>query len=139
MTSIAVSALSIAAIVAASASSSQPERPGRAERAYDKLLAGKTAGSEETCFNTQRSHPRLSAYGTKLIYWVSPKLVYVTETSGGCEGVSFGDTLITYPFKARLCRGDIAHTIGVPSGKPSGSCTIGNFVPYRSKQTRTSK
>lgn len=133
MTSLTVGALSIAAIGAASASSRQAGRPGRAERAYDKLLAGKTAGSEEACFNTQRSHPRLSAYGKKLIYWVSPKLVYVTETSGGCEGVSFGDTLTTYPFKARLCRGDLAHTIGVPSGKPSGSCTIGNFVPYRAK------
>jgi hypothetical protein len=133
MTLSTVSALSAAVMVAASAPSQQTKPLGRAQRAYDKLLAGKTVGSEETCFNTQQSHPRLSAYGTKLIYWVSPKLVYVTETSGGCEGVSFGDTLITYPFKARLCHGDIAHTIGVPSGKPSGSCTIGNFVPYRSK------
>ncbi|KTT70886.1 hypothetical protein NS334_11610 [Sphingomonas endophytica] len=101
--------------------------------AYEKLLAGKTPGKPLDCIDTRRTRPQLTAYGDKLIYRVSRKLVYVTDTGGGCEAVSRGDTIITRQFQTQLCRGDIARTVNLPAGIPSGSCAMGAFVPYRSQ------
>jgi hypothetical protein len=75
----------------------------------------------------------LSAYRDKLIYRVSNKLVYVNQTTGGCQGVARGDALVTRQFQTRLCRGDIAQTVSLPPGIPTGSCALGDFTPYRAR------
>jgi hypothetical protein len=98
---------------------------------YQKLITGKTAGKPQDCIDTRVTRPDLSAYGTKLVYRVSNKLVYVSETGGGCENVRRGDALVTRQFQTRLCRGDIAQTVDLPASIPTGSCALGAFVPYR--------
>ncbi len=98
-----------------------------------RAIQGKVADPATDCVNTQRSHPRLFSYGTNLLYRISNDTVYVVRTSGGCEGVSRGDSLQTRPFKARLCVGDIAYTTQIPSNLPSGSCTIKRVTRYQSR------
>jgi hypothetical protein len=98
-----------------------------------QAIQGKVAEPGTDCVNTQRSHPRLFSHGADLLYRVSNDAVYVVHTSGGCEGVSRGDSLQTRPFKARLCVGDIAYTTQIPSNLPSGSCTIKSVIGYKSK------
>ncbi|WP_132909736.1 hypothetical protein [Sphingomonas sp. BK235] len=122
----AAAALSAGAIAAA-------PRDRSPEAEYQRLIAGKTAGKPQDCIDTRFTNPQLSAAGTKLIYRVSNKLVYVSETGGGCENVRRGDTLVTRQFQTRLCRGDIAQTIDLPARIPSGSCALGAFVPYRAQ------
>ena len=131
----AAAALSGLAVVGAQAQR-EPARgsvAGKAAAEYDRLLAGKTPGKPETCIDTRFNNPRLTAYDGKLIYRVSSKLVYVTDTGGGCSNVARGDTLVTRQFQGRLCRGDIAQTVNLPIGMPTGSCAMGDFIPYRSK------
>ncbi|PZQ60525.1 MAG: hypothetical protein DI544_09010 [Sphingomonas taxi] len=132
ITFLAAGALGAAAVVAAPGQ--RPDRgPDRAEAAYAKLLAGKTPGKEEACIDTRFTKPQLSAHGTRLLYRVSDRLVYVSETGGGCENVARGDAMVTRQFQTRLCRGDIAQTVDLPTRMPTGSCALGGFVPYRSK------
>jgi len=100
------------------------------ELAYQKLIAGKVAGKPQTCIDTRFRQSSLSAYGTKLIYRVSDKLVYVNETNGGCEGVARGDALISRQYQTRACSGDIATTVQLPPNIPTGSCALGEFIPY---------
>lgn len=97
-----------------------------------RAVKGKVSEPGLKCINTQRSHPRLFSYGPNLLYRVSNDVVYVVRTSGGCEGVSRGDSLQTRPLKARLCIGDIAYTTQIPSKIPSGSCTIESVTGYKS-------
>lgn len=127
----AAAALGAVAVVAAP--TQKPEKPDKHRIEYEKLLAGKTAGKPQDCIDTRFTQPQLSAYDGKLIYRVSKKLVYVTDTGGGCEGVARGDTIVTRQFQTRLCRGDIAQTVNLPARIPSGSCAMGAFVPYRSQ------
>lgn len=127
----AAAALGAAAVVAAPAQ--KRDRPDKNRIAYEKLLAGKVAGKPQDCIDTRWTRPQLTAYGGKLLYRVSRKLVYVTDTGGGCEAVARGDTIVTRQFQTRLCRGDIAQTIDLPARIPSGSCAMGSFVPYRSQ------
>jgi hypothetical protein len=131
MTFAAAAALGAAAVVAAPAQ--KPARPDRDRIAYEKLLAGKTPGPAQHCIDTRWTRPQLTAYQGKLLYRVSKKLVYVTDTGGGCEAVTRGDTIVTRQFQTQLCRGDIAQTVNLPARIPSGSCAMGDFVPYRSQ------
>lgn len=100
------------------------------ELAYRKLIAGKVAGKPVTCIDTRFRQSQLSAYGNKLIYRISNKLVYVNETNGGCEGVARGDALISRQYQTRACSGDIATTVQLPPNIPTGSCALGMFTPY---------
>lgn len=100
------------------------------ELAYRKLIAGKVAGKSQSCIDTRFRQSQLSAYGNKLIYRVSDKLVYVNETNGGCERVARGDALISRQYQTRACSGDIAQTVQLPPNIPTGSCALGMFTPY---------
>lgn len=129
ITFIAAGVLGAAAVVAAPAQDS----PDRAAVAYAELIDGKTPEKPTSCIDTRFTKPQLTAYGSRLLYRVSSKLVYVNDTRGGCEGVARGDTLVTRQYQTRLCRGDIAQTVNMPSGMFTGSCALGDFIPYRSK------
>ncbi|SEL96953.1 hypothetical protein SAMN05216382_3012 [Sphingomonas palmae] len=100
------------------------------ELAYQKLIAGKVAGKPQSCIDTRFRQAQLSAYGDKLIYRVSDKLVYVSQTTGGCERVAQGDALVTRQYQTRTCSGDIATTVQPVPGITTGSCALGDFTPY---------
>lgn len=106
---------------------------GRNAEKYQALLAGKAPGKPVDCIDTRFTKPSLSAYGNKLLYRVDRKLVWVSDTAGGCENVARGDALVTRQFQTRLCRGDIAQTVDTVSRVPTGSCALGAFTPYRAK------
>lgn len=99
--------------------------------AFRKLLAGKTAGPPVDCIDTRRGTAQTSAYGDKLVYRFGGKLLYVSDTAGGCETVARGDILVTRQFSTQLCRGDIAQTVDRVARFPTGSCALGPFTPYR--------
>lgn len=101
-----------------------------AQAKFDKAVAGLTPGKPMTCLH-ERTPTSLTAIGNKLIYRASNRLVYVNDTSGGCENVGRGDTLVTKSFGSGLCRGDIAQTVDLPARIPTGSCSLGDFTPYR--------
>ena len=103
----------------------------RAEIDYRKALAGKVAGEPVDCIDTRWRQSSLGAYGDKLIYKVGRDLVYVNDTTGGCQGVARGDALISLRYQTRTCRGDIAQTVDLPASIPTGSCALGSFTPYR--------
>ena len=95
-------------------------------------LAGLTPGEPTTCISqTQTSNTSVAAYGSTLVYTISPRLKYRNDTSGGCERVGDDDILVTSTPTAELCRGDIGRTVDRNSRFPSGSCSFGAFVPYR--------
>ena len=94
-------------------------------------LAGLVPGQPSQCLPT-RVRTDLRGYGTTLIYRVSDRLKYRTETSGGCEGVGRrDDILVTRSPSGRTCAGDISQTLDRGSRFPVGSCALGQFVPYR--------
>lgn len=101
-----------------------------AEERLAKATAGLVAGEPVDCIS-ERLPTRLEAAGPRLIYKVSRGLVYVNETAGGCENVGRGDALVTRSYTSRLCRGDIGQTVDLVAKTPTGSCSLGSFIPYR--------
>ena len=95
-----------------------------------KELAGLVPGKPETCL-TQFPQKQSSGYGATILYRVNNGLVYRSDTVGGCEGIARGDILVTRTPSGQLCRGDIAQTFDQTSRFPTGSCSFGDFIPYR--------
>ena len=95
-----------------------------------KELAGLVPGKPTTCISLF-PQKQSSGYGATILYRVNNGLVYRTDTNGGCAGIARGDVLVTRTPSGQVCRGDIAQTFDQQSRVPTGSCSFGEFVPYR--------
>ena len=99
----------------------------------DAALAGFTPGKPLSCL-PNRDVRGPEAYGdTTLIFRINRNLLYRSETRGSCRGIARGDALITRQFSSQLCAGDIAYSSDLQTGFQSGSCALGDFVPYTRK------
>ena len=102
------------------------------QQALAAELAGLVPGEPTTCLpEPTRNQLASRGYGATIVYVASPTLKYRNDTTGGCERLGRGDTLITRTPIGRVCRGDIATTVDRTSGFQTGSCAFGDFVPYR--------
>jgi hypothetical protein len=105
---------------------------GREQADLDKVLAGKVAGTPVSCVSAFGVGANLRAISDDvLVYEVSRKLAYKNRLIGSCTGLSRGDTLVLNLHGSQYCRGDIARAVSLPSGFSGGSCSLGDFVPYR--------
>lgn len=97
----------------------------------EEELAGKVAGEKVSCID-QRPQTNLTVISNNvLLYRVNKRLIYKNELMGSCNGLTFGDTLIVRVFGTQLCRGDLASSANLMSGMTTGSCALGDFIPYR--------
>lgn len=102
--------------------------------ALDKALDGKVPGEKVACINQiQRTDLRIIS-NSLILYRVSRKLVYRNDLIGRCTGLTRGDPLIVRSFGGQYCRGDLAQTANLTVGTLSGSCALGDFVPYRTPE-----
>ena len=111
-----------------------PAQQARIEQAA--ALRGLTPGKPTQCIG-QYTTRQVNAYGPTIVYTISPRLKFVSQTAGGCEGIgqrSRNDILVTRTTTGQLCSGDIAQTVDRTSGFFTGSCSFGAFVPYRKER-----
>ena len=70
------------------------------------------------------------AYGPTLIYRQGSGLAYRNDTTGGCENAARGDILVSIEHEGRPCSGDIVRTVDPYQHFTTGSCALGQFVPF---------
>lgn len=112
--------------------SAQPrnDRADRAQTELDRDLRGLTAGKPQDCIRHLEARSS-RIYGSTVLFKVSSGLVYRNETRGGCTSVGMQTALQTDQITNRLCAGDAARTFDPTAGLLTGTCTLGQFVPYR--------
>ena len=122
----------IAAVVAGCAPVGPPEpRTPHAQAKLDRLLAGKVAGPPMTCLQPYQASETITIDDNTILFRRGNTL-YRNELAGGCNGLGSGFyTLVTRTTGSGLCRGEIATVTDVRSGVSVGSCTLGDFIPYR--------
>ena len=98
-------------------------------------LAGRVAGKPQSCLPPRDTNGPES-YGETTLLFHSGNVIYRTETNGSCGRAGRDDILVTQIYGSSLCRGDISHTVDRISQSPSGSCALGDFVPYRKPSTK---
>ena len=98
----------------------------------ERHLGGKQAGSPVTCIPSNSADNVIRVSDNIVLYRVSGNLVYKNELRGGCPGLARDtDIMVTRTTGMGPCRGDIIHLVDRASGMPGGSCSYGDFVPYR--------
>lgn len=108
----------------------EAERRAKAEAEIADSLEGLTAGEPKDCIDQTRVN-NIETYAGTILYRVSSREIYRNNVSGGCFGLAHGDIVVTRTPTSRLCRGEIIHTVSPGSSMPSGSCSLGDFIPYK--------
>ena len=88
------------------------------------------AGQPVSCVSQRDLRGNRSA-GDAIIFTGPGDRIWVNRSAGGCPELNSGRTLVTRTSSTQLCRGDIATVVDPVSGFSSGSCGLGDFVPYR--------
>ncbi|HWJ69959.1 MAG TPA: hypothetical protein VNS79_07940 [Sphingobium sp.] len=108
----------------------EPQLGAREARDLARALDGKVPGEPVSCVTALRSDDLRALGDNTLIFRVNKDLVYRNTLNGACNGLSMGDTLVMRRVTSQYCRGDIATVVNLPSGAQTGSCSLGDFVPY---------
>jgi hypothetical protein len=125
----AVIALGLTAALAAPGSSQQNRhRPTDQER-LDKTLAGLVPGKPVHCLSHYQA-TETQTYENTILYVQGRNKVWRNDPSGGCMGLRHDDILVTRTTSSQFCRGDIVETRSRTGGFTTGSCSLGDFVPY---------
>lgn len=121
-----------AAVLGACSSTPDPARAQRDAARLQQALAGRTAGSPATCLPSYRSG-NLMILDNGTLLFRDGRTIWVNRLAEGCARAgTLGYALVTRSFGGLgLCRGDIVQLVDTSSGMLGGSCTIGEFVPYR--------
>lgn len=127
---IALPVLLAACASAGMAEDRPPQLTEKQKATLDRALEGKVAGEPQSCISlTQRAD--LQVISDDLLLYKAGRTVYVNRVMGSCNGLSFGRTLVTNVWGSQICRGDIARVADLSAGMLTGSCALGDFVPYR--------
>lgn len=111
------------------------QRTAKAQADFDRALAGRTAGAPMNCLPTWRSRD-MTVIDDSTILFREGRTTYVNKPLGACNGLGWGGrALVTRSIGPQLCRGDIATVVDTSSGFTVGSCSLGDFVPYRPGMT----
>lgn len=120
------------AACAAQGPAPEPRLTERETRELARLIEGKVPGEPVSCVTSYDSSKLRSIGDNTLVYVANKDLVYLNRLAGACNGIARGDALVMNRTSAsQYCRGDIARVISVPSGTMTGSCALGDFVPYK--------
>ena len=128
---IIAAALALSGSAAIAGNSYDADREARDAAKLDKALAGLTPGKPVSCISMGTRSYTTQTIGRTILYKDSRRLVYRNDTSGGCEGTAGRDSLVSQNYGTQLCRGQYVRAVDLRIGYESGSCALGDFVPYR--------
>ena len=122
----------IAAVILAGCATEAAEGPLSEEAKLAEALAGYTAGEPQSCVNLRDLRGN-RGYGEDAILFEGPtnSTLYLNRPPAGCPELSGSRALRIETTMTRLCRMDIVTVFDPATGIPYGSCSLGDFVPYR--------
>lgn len=124
MRTLMASAVLLCSCAAGQTASTPPEDPK-----VTKALAGKVAGEPRDCISVSDTRSSSTYRGT-ILYRTNAKLTYRNDVNN-CAALDDDKIIVTRIYTGQICRGEIISLIDRSSNFPSGACTYGKFVPYR--------
>lgn len=107
-----------------------PAQHARAEARIADALEGFSAGPPQRCIDRTRVI-RIQKYTDTILYEYTPREIYRVTTTPGCFGLARNETVVAQTPTTQLCSGDIIFTTDSTARTPTGSCSLGDFIPYR--------
>ncbi|BAK64906.1 MULTISPECIES: DUF6491 family protein [Sphingobium] len=124
-------ALALLPIAGCTQTETEPKLGVREETELAKAIEGKVAGEPVSCISGYNATSMRVLGDNTLLYRVNKDFIYINRLQGACRGLAQGDTLVLRRTTSQYCRGDIGQVINLPSGMMSGSCALGDFIPYK--------
>jgi hypothetical protein len=99
-----------------------------------KELDGKVPGEPVNCISDFNADNVIRVSDDILLFRASGRLVYQNKLRSSCPGLARdSDIMVFEQFGTQKCSGDIIKLVDRTSGIQGGFCSLGDFVPYRSK------
>ncbi|MEI9928659.1 MAG: hypothetical protein WDN44_14345 [Sphingomonas sp.] len=118
-------------LIAALATTAAAQRHGdpRVQAHYDAALAGLKPGAPQQCIRRDRVTEVLP-FGDVVLFREGRSKVWRNTLASRCAGLQRGDTMVTESMGGRYCAGDHVTTHAPVGRYLTGSCTLGDFVPF---------
>lgn len=129
-------ALLVAPLTGCAGNGADQPLSAESQAGLDKALAGRVAGPATSCIPITYRSLNTKAYGRTLLYQQASGTIFRNDTAGGCENAGRGDILVQVEQEGRPCSGDIIRTVDQTSHIQTGSCALGQFIPYEKPSTR---
>lgn len=118
-------------LLAAGCTAQPPVAPSQSDAArLVAALEGRTAGPPMSCVSQLNLRSSRSIGEAAILFDGPGGVIYVNRPPAGCPSLE-GRTMVTRTSTTQLCRGDIVNVIDPASRTEYGSCSLGDFVPYR--------
>ncbi len=123
--------IGVVALAGCTASAADQPRTAKAETRLAKALEGKTAGRAVSCL-PQGGGWDMDVIDDNTILFRRAGTIFRNDPQGGCRPLGSGTyTLVTRIHTGSLCNGDISRVVDTSTGSIAGTCSMGDFVPYR--------
>lgn len=100
------------------------------EQQLSAELAGRVAGRPQNCLPGFRTDD-MKAVGENTMVIRDGSTIFLSRTNGSCRSSGARALVIKRVSSSNLCQGDIAQVVDLQSGAFHGSCSFGEFTPYR--------
>jgi hypothetical protein len=84
-----------------------------------------------TCVNSRDLRGNRTVGENHILFQGNGDRLWVNETRGSCPSLNFGRALRFRTTGTQFCQGEIAAVFDPTSGVEYGSCSLGEFTPYR--------
>ena len=122
----------LALVGASCAPQEPPAMTAKQESDFAKLIEGRTPGKPQSCVNSTLLRGN-KTYGEGVVVFegATNSVVWVNRPPAGCPELKWSRALRTRLHSSQLCSNDIATVFDPTNGIEYGSCSLGDFVPYR--------
>ncbi len=114
---------------AAHASPASDAAQAKAEAEITKILAGRVPGKPVSCIPLTNLGPSQTVDRTAIIYGQG-RTLYLNRLPHGCPGLTHFSYPVVKTSLSQLCSTDILTIVDQGSHMTTGSCGLGEFVPY---------
>ena len=115
---------------AATGFASEQRRPPQTDEAkIANVLNGLTPGKPQRCVRSDRVS-QTKGFDGEILFIEGRNTVWRNKTRGSCDGLKRDDIPVFRTFGRDYCSNDQVQTRSRTGGMFTGSCSLGDFVPY---------
>lgn len=114
---------------AATGFASEQRRPQTDQAKIARSLAGLHPGKPQRCVRSELVS-QTKGYEGEILFIAGRNKIWRNKTRGSCSGLRHDDVPVFRTFGREYCASDIVQTRSRTGGMFTGSCSLGEFVPY---------
>ena len=117
-------------LLATACATTREDRTAAPDPKLEKALAGKVAGTPQTCLSLIDARDSQTFDNGTILYRAGRNVTYRNDLNG-CSQLTWNAYPVFDVRGSQICRGDIVRIVDRSGSGVMGACSVGDFVPYR--------